>query len=212
MDSKIPAPLKFEGNLSENFKRFKQRFEIYLLATGASEKEDKVKVAMLLNIIGEEGLEIYNNFKLGKEDKQKYDKVISEFETYMNPRKNIIYERYMFNKRTQAEGESIDVFVNDLRTLVKTCEYKDEADNLVRDRIVLGINDLRVQERLLTIENLTLKNAVDICRADEITKEQLREIRHEKSVNVVSKRRTREIFIKGEIWIRKGKSLTVPDV
>lgn len=53
---------------------------MYLLATDKSKKEDKVMVAILLNLIGPEGLEIYNNFNLTDSQKDVYKTVIEEFE------------------------------------------------------------------------------------------------------------------------------------
>ena len=40
------------GNVSENFKRWKQQVEVYLAASGASEKDDKVQTAIILNCAG----------------------------------------------------------------------------------------------------------------------------------------------------------------
>lgn len=59
----VPSQLKLEGNLNENWKRFKQSFEIYLLASALEKSEDERKIAILLNLIGEEALEVYNTFE-----------------------------------------------------------------------------------------------------------------------------------------------------
>lgn len=34
MEFRTPAALNYEGNLAENFRKFKQSFEIYLIASG----------------------------------------------------------------------------------------------------------------------------------------------------------------------------------
>ena len=52
-----PAPLSFSGNIAENYKRFAQAFDIYLIATGISEKSKKVRASVLLHVIGEDGQE-----------------------------------------------------------------------------------------------------------------------------------------------------------
>ena len=53
-----------EGNLSENWRRWVQRFDLYLTASGKIEKDEKVQCAILLHgTIGEEALEIYNTFR-----------------------------------------------------------------------------------------------------------------------------------------------------
>lgn len=51
--------LSLEGNVSENWKKFIQNFEIFLEAADLSNKPDARKVAVLLNAVGEEGLELF---------------------------------------------------------------------------------------------------------------------------------------------------------
>ena len=63
MDSsglRIPGPLLLEGNVAENWKRFRQRFELYMDASGSSAKTDRVKTSILLNAIGDDALEVYS--------------------------------------------------------------------------------------------------------------------------------------------------------
>ena len=50
------------GNVSENFKRWKRQVEVYLAASGASEKDDKVQTAIILNCAGPHVLEVYDTF------------------------------------------------------------------------------------------------------------------------------------------------------
>lgn len=174
-DVRLPPPLSLEGNLSENFKRFKQHWEIYLVASGKDDKEDKVKIATLLNLIGEEGIEIYNTLKLTDEQKKVYKTVIEELETYFTPKKNVVYERFVFYNRKQEEGETFDHFATDLKKLVKSCEFH-ETDSMVRDRIVFGIRSKALQEKLLQMDKLDLEKATKVCRANEIASAQVKEV------------------------------------
>ena len=53
----------------------------------------------------------------------------------------LTYERYMCNSRDQKEGESIDVYIGELRTLAQTCNFCPCLHHsLIRDRIVLGVH------------------------------------------------------------------------
>lgn len=57
------------------------------------------------------------------------------------PRKNIVYERFVFYTRMQKEGEPFDQFYADIRKLAKNCEFVGgmaASNELVRDRLVLG--------------------------------------------------------------------------
>ena len=69
MESTMRAPtaLSFEGNLKENWKRWRQKFEIYLEATDLNSKPDKRKVVVLLHTAGEEAMEKFNTFGLTEE-------------------------------------------------------------------------------------------------------------------------------------------------
>ena len=88
----LPKPLIVEGNLVENWKRWKQDFALYLTATKYSRKPIHVKSSLLLHSIGEKGQEIYNNFMFdNEEDTLVYDKIIEKFEAYIAPRKNLTY-------------------------------------------------------------------------------------------------------------------------
>ena len=61
---RIPPPLIFEGNIKDRWTRWKQKFNLYLIASGLSEKSEERKVAVLLNTIGEDALDKYNTFGL----------------------------------------------------------------------------------------------------------------------------------------------------
>ena len=53
-----------------------------------------------------------------------------------------MYERSVFNSCDQKEGESIDTYVGELRTLAQSCNFCTCLhDTLIRDRIVLGLRD-----------------------------------------------------------------------
>lgn len=180
----LPPPLKVQGNLSINWKNFRQQFDVFMVASEKKTKSKAIQVAILLNVIGEEGVNIFNNFTLTKEEKDDMEKVLNEFELYCNPRKNIVFQRYTFHKRNQKDGEAFDSFLTDIQKLVQGCEFKDELD-MVRDRIVLGITEASIQEKLLGIDDLKCGKAIEICRAAEMTRMQALTVQGCKSVNVI---------------------------
>ena len=88
---------------------------------------------------------------------------------------------------------SIDSFAAVLRLREKDCGFGDQTESLIRDRIVFGCSDARVKERLLREDNLTLKSALDICRAAEVSKAQMKVVKSEsktqKTAKVAERRR-----------------------
>lgn len=185
-----PEPLQIsKGNPSQNWKRFKQKWNNYELAIGISTKDDKIRVATLLTVIGDEALDVYNAFTWDDEThKVKIDKVLEQFVKFCEPRKNTIYERYRFFSRNQESGESIDKYVTVLRNMADNCEFEGLKESLIRDRIVYGVTDTHVKERLLRVPDLTLKKALEISRAAEATQTQLKQMdNHE--VNALTRRK-----------------------
>ncbi|KAI8490629.1 hypothetical protein Bbelb_318970 [Branchiostoma belcheri] len=61
------------------------------------------------------------------------DKIIKALDKHFKPLKNTVYERYNFNTCEQAQGESIEAYVERLRTLVPTCDCGALKDEMQRD-------------------------------------------------------------------------------
>jgi hypothetical protein len=166
--------LILEGNLAENWRKFKQNFQIYLTAAGHNAKKDDIKIAIFLNAIGPEAIEVYNTFNLSDEEAKVYANVLNAFEIFCKPKKSsIIYARFMFTSRLQKPGEPFDSFLIEIKKLVKDCAYADE-DSMLRDRIVFGVEDKRTQHKLLQNEDLDYNKAVETCRSLEVTQKQAR--------------------------------------
>ena len=94
---------------------------------------------------------------------------MEKFDAFCNPRKNTVYERYVFFSRNQENGESIDHYVTVLKTMSDTCEFGELRESLIRDRVVFGIQDNSVRERLLRDHELTLQTAIEKVRSAELT-------------------------------------------
>ena len=54
-----PDELVLVGNLAENWRKFKQEFELYMMATVYDEKPSKQKIA-LLHVARKQAIEVYN--------------------------------------------------------------------------------------------------------------------------------------------------------
>ncbi|XP_067687858.1 uncharacterized protein [Haliotis asinina] len=172
-----PSPLLLTGNLAENWRKFKQRFELFLTASDKDGKGDKVKSSIFLSTIGEDALELYNTFHFESEtDAMRLKSILDKFEAYCIPKRNITFERHRFFTCSQREGEKIDQYVTELKSRAKTCEFGDLHDSLIRDRIICGIASDALRERLLREDDLTLDKTITMCRAAEASKVQVKEL------------------------------------
>ena len=79
-------------------------------------------------------------------------------------KRDVIFERARFNQRRQEEGESVDEFVTTLHCLSEHCEYAGLRDEMIRDRIVMGVRDSILSEKLQLEADLTLEKAVATAR------------------------------------------------
>jgi hypothetical protein len=89
----------------------------------------------------------------------------------------------VFFSRNQENGESIDHYVTVLKTLSDTCEFGNLKESLIRDRLVFGILDNSVRERLLRDPELTLQTAIELrVRSAELTNAQLKQIKADQKI------------------------------
>ena len=70
--------------------------------------------------------------------------------------------------RRQEEGEPVDSFITSLSyPLAKHCNYGDLHNEMIWDRIVVGLWDSNLSERLQTDTKLTLDKAITMTRRTE---------------------------------------------
>ena len=78
---------------------------------------------------------------------------------------SVIIQRFKFNTRSHKPGESNSLFVAKLRPLAEHCDYEGTLENMLRDHLVCGISDGRLQCRLLAEPNLKLKKVLEMAQA-----------------------------------------------
>ncbi|CAG2188276.1 unnamed protein product [Mytilus edulis] len=161
-------------NLADAWKRWKEEVELYIDLTMDAEDE-KAKVKMFLYLVGNQGREVYETltFEHPPNDRT-FIQVLQAFENHCNPKKNEPVGRYMFNMRNQRPDETFDKYITELKLLASTCNYGAINDSLVRDRIVCGISNSSLRERLLRTLDLTLDKTMQLGRAAELTNERIK--------------------------------------
>ena len=126
----------------------------------------------LVYSMGDEADDILSTFHLSAADSKKYSVVKGRFDEYFVQRRNTIFERARFNQRTQESEEPVDAFITALHGLAEHCGYGALRDVMIRDRIVVGLRDARLSEKLQMDPELTLEKAVSAARQSEAVKQQ----------------------------------------
>ena len=158
---------------AEKWREWRARFECYSVATKLDQEEASVQVATLLTVIGAEAHKVFSTFHWTADE----DKVLEKVLEYCQPRVNVPFERFKFNSRSQGAGEPFDLYVTTLRQLTARCNFAHVTkEDLLRDRIIFGIHNPKLKERLLREADLTLSKCLEICRAAELSSAQLKKV------------------------------------
>jgi len=163
----VPLPLlNHEGNMAQNWERYKGIFkEADNLLNPKGDTRQRCS-AMLLGI-GEKGLEAYKALGLNDSEYYNWDAMLKRLDKIFNPIQNVIYKTFKFNTTDQKEGQSLRDYFTEIRHLADDCEFGQLKDRMVRDRIVVGIRDHEMRQKLLTLDakNINLKKCMDIFYA-----------------------------------------------
>ena len=127
--------------------------------------------------MGEKADDILQTFNLTEEDAKKYKTVKDKFEAHFVKTRNTIYERAKFNSRKQGENETAHDFIVAVHCLAEHCAFGELRDELIRDRIVVGIRDAKLSQKLQLNAKLTLEKSEVEVRQSESVKEQQGTIR-----------------------------------
>ena len=127
-----------------------------------------------------DALEVHNSLPFVDEnDKSDLQKILQLWEAHCVPSTNVIFDRYTFHHRTQTPGEPFDSFLTALRQAAATCDYGNLQDEFIRDKIVRGIHDDSLRKRLLQESKLDLTRCNAMCKAAEVSKQQLTQFKAE---------------------------------
>jgi uncharacterized membrane protein YgaE (UPF0421/DUF939 family) len=140
---------------------FRTRWSNYLVANKLENILEREKIAALLSTIGDDCLKFYNNLPLTENERNTADKILKALAKNLTPSVNIIHERAKFIVMKQEQTESADEYINRLREAVKNCQYGEKADEIVRDRLVVTVEDMVLRRRYYECTTLTLIEAID---------------------------------------------------
>ena len=139
--------------------KWKCRFEQYCLASRLAGRDEKRQVSTFLYCLAEDAEDVLDTKRISSGDKNKCDKVVEAFDNYFKVCKNIIFERARFNKRNQFLNESVEQFITEIHRMVENCEFGGMKDELICDRLVVGIHGESLSEHLQMEAELTLDRA-----------------------------------------------------
>ena len=173
---KPPEPLLLSQvrNKSEAWRQWKMCWDLYKVASGLDEKDEKIQVATLLHVLGKECVEIFSNFTWSSEDdKNKISVVENKFKEHCEPLTSKNFNRHLFLERKQRENETVDEFCSALKTLAKNADLGNREESWITSLLVLGLKDLKLKERLME-KDRTLEETLQAARIAETSKQHIK--------------------------------------
>ena len=102
-----------------------------------------------------------------KPTRKSYTDLARVLENHLKPKALIIAERLKFYERSQGNEESISDFIAAIRKLSLKCEFGEFLSEALRDRLVCGIQDVRIRKRLPVEKDSTWDKALEISKSLE---------------------------------------------
>lgn len=150
-----------------------KRFQRFRLVSGLSTSEEAVQVSTLIYCMGPKAEDVFASLGLSTEEQKVYSKVVDKITSYFIPKVNVIYERARFHQRVQQNGEEVESFVTDLHKLAEKCSFGTFKEESIRDRIVVGILNKNLSERLQMDSGLTLSSVTEkVIQSEQVHSQQ----------------------------------------
>eukprot|EP00731_Ephydatia_muelleri_P036384 Em0245g3a len=182
--NELEPPESFDFSKPDGWNRWKRRFDQFRVASGLANEDDAKQVSTLLYCLGEGAEDTLSSTNISRKDRESYGAFVKKLDDYFGVRRNVIFERARFNRRDQLEGETADEYIATLFSLAENCEYGGLKDELIRDRLVVGIRDETLSRQLQLDPELTLKS----IRQREAVKDQQQSLKQSSDADPNSER------------------------
>ena len=155
-----------EYNETEDWRHYIERVNHFFEANKITDPDKRRSIFLVC--VGRKTYKLVRSLVAREYPKDKCDEDLAKpLQDHFMPKPSAIVQQFKFNTRSQQPGETIAMFLAELRHLSKLCEFGITLDEMLRDRLVCGVRDIRIQRRLLAEPKLTLKRALDLALAIE---------------------------------------------
>ncbi|KAJ1115962.1 hypothetical protein NDU88_004182 [Pleurodeles waltl] len=165
LDSPSKPCMKWKGWL--------RAFENYIISIDGQGYSPERKKSLLFGLLGKAGQEVFDSLPVyvnphgATAPLNEYQEAVRRLELQYAEECNIMVGRHKFALRKQEEGETIEEYIACLRVLAQDCEFAVMTDTYIRDQVVFYCHSKKVQERLLSCRNPSLKDVIAIAKAVE---------------------------------------------
>ena len=81
-----------------------------------------------------------------KPGEKTFDELKAAVLNHLRPKPSEIVQRFKFHTRGRQDNESVSTYVTQLRHLSQDCNFGASLSSMLRDRLVCGVNNDRIQQ------------------------------------------------------------------
>ena len=169
----------------EDWTSYIERLEQYFAANDIA---DEKRRAILLTVSGPSTYKVIRNLVApAKPTDKSFEELVKIVRDHYQLKPSAIVQRLKFNTCVRQPGQSVTAFVAELRRLTEFCDFGPTLDEMLRDRLVCGIGDTRVQRRLLSETALTFTKAFELAQAAESAEQNAKQLQTPQPVHAIGK-------------------------
>jgi len=180
--------------------------ENFLLANGVDKAKDKEAARCVAILLSTVSVSTYTLLKYlsshAAPETLEFAEIVTILRNHFKPAPKAIAERFKFFSRKQQAGESVTMFMSELRHLAVTCKF-EKLEISLRDQFVFGLSSEAAQKRLfLEDDSLSLRKALSIATSQEAADASTLLVR----ISVVSQESTNKVHVHKLPGKRQSKS------
>ncbi|KAG8191039.1 hypothetical protein JTE90_029482 [Oedothorax gibbosus] len=157
------------SNPAESWRFWKQDFQNFMEASGNAELSEAKKCAIFRHVCGPELKSIYGTMTMNPiapATEITLEQILKALDDQYSELQHEIFASFVFLEIKQKPNEKFQEFLARLKLAVTDCKYAD-PDRMLRDKIVQGLNDKPLQERLLRETSKNSKSLDDVISVSD---------------------------------------------
>ena len=182
-----PFDLDDYTTVGTRWTKYKKRFANLCVALHVT--DDKQKLALLLNYVGEEAYDIYDSTLVPGAD-ENLANAIKLFDDYFNPKTNTSYEIYVFRNMRQQVDESVQQYFIRLKLQAQKCDFNATLDTELKRQVELSTTNNKLRRYSFQNPALSLTDFLKYAKTLEDSNTQADVVEkwaEEKEVNRIAK-------------------------
>lgn len=181
-------------NLDDDFECYVDRMDHLLKLNKITENSNKVSF-----LISTGGADLYKILKTlvapKKPENFQYDELVVKLRLHFQRKTNVTAERFKFLTRNQLAEETMQDYIITIKSLATTCNYGTFLEEVLKDRLLMGIRNKRIQAKLIELSESTFESTCEVALNMEMLEEEVRNMGNDREptlVNKIGSRRSNE--------------------